>query len=715
MAFSTIHRTTRNWAALLLAVVVGQPAFAEKSLGDLTGPWQLFTDDYLIATKENVARTYHAFKKHAANPIVKPDQPWEFQVVTLGSVLPGEKGDGFRMWYDCWTHKDDPDGGHEMLATSRDGIHWEKPVIGLKTWKVNGSKTNNFVDASGSVMHTPNDPDPSRRYKCVPGPYYFNASPDGIRWTRLSKGEAFKAGDTGHVMWDPFQSKFRCYAKVNAMVTGQRRRAVGYSEGTGYDDWPALRMVLAPDDFDDRWVKPGSVQRTHFYNCPVVAYQTMYLGFISIYRAEDDEGYFHGPIYTELVTSRDGFHWLREEGQRPPILECGPERSWDHGMILIGSACLLPVGDELRLYYTGYDGLHDYLPFHAGIGVATLRKDGFASIDGGDNPGNFTTKRLQGLKGKLHLNCEAGGGLLQVEVLDAGGRVIPGYGKGDCNEPRGDGVDQIVTWREHAELPTDKGPLRLRFVLKNVSLYSFMAGDVVEVLEETARPRLAALFTFENNAEPLAASKLPGSGQHELRFRGTSRVDHEAGKAAFGKRSVTVHSPWRPNNTLQITGTKNLGTQFTLAAMAKSENGKLARLFSAYSGNKPTGTSELIFDCDPGGNAHAGLRLYLRGMPVTSKPVTFADGKYHHLAVTWDDGHVQFYLDGSQVGDDWLPGGAPIRLARDLLVGEDAELGSDEQFVGNLDDILVLGRALGPEEMKQLATQGAETFFKKHQ
>jgi len=94
-----------------------------------------------------------------------------------------------------------------------------------------------------------------------------------------------------------------------------------------------------------------------------------------------------------------------------------------------------------------------------------------------------------------------------------------------------------------------------------------------------------------------------------------------------------------------------------------------------------------------------------------SRPVNFADGKYHHLCVTYDDGHVRFYLDGADVGEEWLPNGAPVQMARDLLVGEDAELGSDEQFNGNMDDILVLGRVLSAEEIKQVFAKGAEAFF----
>jgi hypothetical protein len=91
--------------------------------------------------------------------------------------------------------------------------------------------------------------------------------------------------------------------------------------------------------------------------------------------------------------------------------------------------------------------------------------------------------------------------------------------------------------------------------------------------------------------------------------------------------------------------------------------------------------------------------------------VTFADGKYHHLCVTYDDGRVNFYLDGEDTGEAWLPGGAPVAMPRDLLLGEDAELGSDEQFDGNLDDIVVVGRVLKADEIKELRTKGGEIFF----
>ena len=80
--------------------------------------------------------------------------------------------------------------------------------------------------------------------------------------------------------------------------------------------------------------------------------------------------------------------------------------------------------------------------------------------------------------------------------------------------------------------------------------------------------------------------------------------------------------------------------------------------------------------------------------------------------MTYDDGHVLFYLDGADAGEAWLPGGAPVTMLRDLLVGDDAELGrTDEQFNGNVDDILVLGRVLTADDIKSLSAKGAEAFF----
>jgi sialidase-1 len=145
--------------------------------------------------------------------------------------------------------------------------------------------------------------------------------------------------------------------------------------------------------------------------------------------------------------------------------------------------------------------------------------------------------------------------------------------------------------------------------------------------------------------------------------------------------------------------------------MAKSTDNAHARLFSSYRDIGAVKSTELVFDCDPSGKAVAGLRLICKGMIVESAPVTFDDGKYHHLAVTYDDGIVAFYLDGNPVGKANVTGGEPISMERDLRIAEDADVGGNEQFQGYLDDILVLGRTLTPEEVKKLSRRGAAVFF----
>ena len=103
------------------------------------------------------------------------------------------------MWY-LATAKEDTTGQRICYATSKDGINWEKPNLGLVEY--NGNKNNNLVEMKGKnpdpgnaetnalpVLYDPEDPDPNRRFKLgmEAGRYGNNFavafSPDGLRWT----------------------------------------------------------------------------------------------------------------------------------------------------------------------------------------------------------------------------------------------------------------------------------------------------------------------------------------------------------------------------------------------------------------------------------------------------------------------------------------------------------------------------------------------------
>jgi hypothetical protein len=701
-------------AAFLLCRGAAVEASAAKSLGDLSGPWHLFVDDYLVAHKDNVTRTYHPFEKHAGNPVLNPDRPWEGRnAYVYGSVLPAEDGRGYRMWYHSWA-----DGAYWILyATSEDGLHWDKPDLGLVSYK--DSRQNNILlrrtheDHNPQVIHTSWESEPARRYKLInydygrtpPGHivrgYYGATSADGIHWTDVRRNPVLPdPGDVGCFVWDPFARHYVGFPKRVTTVRGQSRRCVGFSETPTFEFWPTSTLILVPDEFDDRWTQGGG-QRTDFYGLCGFAYESMYLGFLWVFRITD--GNNDGPIFVELVSSHDGVNWIRQEPPRTPILAPGDPNAWDRGMIFTTNHPLVE-GKKVRLYYGGFDVTHGP-DGRSAIGLATLRKDGFASLDAGAATGTVATRRLIGVREKLRVNCEAHGGWVKVEVLDESGQVVPGYGRDECDEFKGNSVDQVVTWKGSDRLPEIRGPLQFRFVLQNASLYSFALGGEVQVLTGDS----GVLYTFEGDSGTTVIDRLTADGPQNARLHNKVAIESNKANAAFGGSSLRLEGG--PGlNALRIPGMNNLGTEFTLSVMARTGNTGFTRLFTSYRGGGPPLDTEVIFDFDPSGKEVAGLHAVVHGEEVQSGPVKITNDRFHHFAMTYAGGDVSLYLDGEEVGSGHVPGG-PVLSAYDLRFGEDARGAVVEQFAGFADDILVLRRALKPDEIKTLGKQGGETFL----
>ena len=483
------------FALALLFGFASPRARAAASVDDLTGPWQLFVDDYPVATKTNVVRTYHAVQKYAGNPVLVADQPWEGLVYLYGTVLPNETRTGYQMWYHTLPTNSSPctNWSTELYATSTNGINWVKPVLNLRT--TCGSASNNmyFTRPSNggmtSVMQTPWDPDPNQLYKLMnqdTGGYDASWSSNGVNIIDAPNNPVFTGGsDVGQFCWDPHTQLYRGYVK-NAWfdANGLQRRAVALTTTTNITSWPKESLILWPDAYDDRWVSAGTVERTHFYGMSAFPYESMYIGFLWIFRATDAQGYYVGTVYTELVSSHDGVQWTREEGSRPPFIPLGATNTWDDCEIYTARAPIVE-GDTIKIWYGGFNGLHgtSLSAMSGSIGLATLRKDGFASLDAGATTGTVLTKTLSGAGGPLEVNYQAVGGSLQVEVLDQNNNMLPGYSQADCVALTSGSVTQAVTWATHAALPTGMSFLRLRFILQNASLYSFMAGTSVVVMQ----------------------------------------------------------------------------------------------------------------------------------------------------------------------------------------------------------------------------------------
>ncbi|HPZ96581.1 MAG TPA: immunoglobulin domain-containing protein [Phycisphaerae bacterium] len=562
------HATRVLVVACLLTAIRGSAVVGQRSLGDLTGPWQLFVDDWLVESKSNLTRVHHPFEKYAGNPVLTPTQPWEDSIVYIyGTVLPAETGAGYRMWYHTLRPEDPADDGSNVLyATSPDGIHWHKPNLHINAW--HGSTANNMIfdrptrSGIASVIHTPWDPDPGRQYRLFnyEGTYYGAVSPDGIHTTDLPGNPIISGvGDVAMASWDPHTQRYLAYVKVNTDVNGLRRRSVALCTSTDFQTWTEPLVVLEPDSFDDRWVLPGTLQRTHFYGLCAFAYETMYVGILWIFRATDAEGYTIGPVYAEIVTSRDGVHWTREEGNRPAMLPLGPSGTWDDGQLYTAIAPVYREG-KLAIYYGACDDVHGTATkrLNCNIGLATLRKDGFASLTAGTNTGWVMTRPLDGLTGQLHVNYQAAGGWLKVEVLDANYAVIPGYGEADCIPLTGDSIDEVVAWNGGSELPASSGPLRLRFILRNASIYSFMTATPVyepptivsQPADQSVTPGKSVTFVIQAAGTPPMRYQWRRNGMALVdggRYAGTTTASlqiHSVDTTCVGQYDCVVSNPY---------------------------------------------------------------------------------------------------------------------------------------------------------------------------
>ena len=69
------------------------------------------------------------------NPLVRADRPWEgWRISIYGTVLYDQDEQRFKMWYTTDESDDFPNYA-VAYATSRDGIAWEKPLVGTAAAK----------------------------------------------------------------------------------------------------------------------------------------------------------------------------------------------------------------------------------------------------------------------------------------------------------------------------------------------------------------------------------------------------------------------------------------------------------------------------------------------------------------------------------------------------------------------------------------------------
>jgi len=496
----------------------GAELFAQSTL-NIHDQSQLFVDKVLVRETDRVWFTQHQGKKHPANPVLKPDRPWEgWLTYVYGDVLYDHEEKIFKMWYLAGNKTDYFD--HNTItcyATSKDGIHWDKPEVG--TLQSKNGKPHNAVGTFKlpSIRKDMDEIDPARRYKMICFSWYSDSSattkapsyrtmisPDGLHWTRESKEPIAPAADVITGFWDTRRQSYVAFPKIGRKWRGHERRLFSTITSKDFTNWTEPVSSLKPDLRDDagslariEQVRPildvpddEKLMRTDFYGIGVYQAESCTIGFpwiLTINNANRFGTNDEGPQEVQLAVTRDLVHW--ERPFRTPVIAIGEDLTeWDCGYQTT-AAQAIRMGDEIRLYYGGANYTHGTpalnLPekydksngrggnYGSAIGLVTWPLDRFVSVDASVEGGTLTTVPFLFSGDRLVINASSKSqGHIVVELCDAAGRRLPDF---PLSRPfSGDELRHTVSFGTKTDVSTlADQPISLKFHLKSASLYSF--------------------------------------------------------------------------------------------------------------------------------------------------------------------------------------------------------------------------------------------------
>ena len=468
---------------------------------------QLFVDTSRY-TPTNVTQKLHTAEKSTNNPVIFAEHPWErTNGGPAASIIYDEQEGIFKAWYQGvlnTTVGTDDYGPHTLnYATSTDGINWTKPNLGLHL--VEGTMNNNVVipptyhdgkDHWESVRKDPLATDPNKRYKAIGwssynpsgGSWcsgqtcgiYSMTSPDGLNWTHTPDpifyyhppaGKLGPVGDSQTLLIDTKNDRYV------ALLRKLPNRV--YSVSTDFVNWTApTNIALA--------AQSGETSNT-VYNHVGFNYGDEYLGFLTYFHRDTGSAY-HPDLDLRLLHSVDGLHYTRpgpNPNERVPLIGTGGSGEWDRYIVMLTGAPPIRVGDQLYMYYRGMSKVHG--PFtepdgyqYGGIGMATIRADGFASL-AAVGQGTVVTEPIEFAEGiALHINADASGGQIRVAILDESGVPISGYTLGDAIAVTGDSVDHLARWAAGSDISALAGqPIHLLFDMTDAELFSYTVSNII--------------------------------------------------------------------------------------------------------------------------------------------------------------------------------------------------------------------------------------------
>ena len=474
---------------LMMALICAPCANAAADAVNIGSRLQLFVDHHLIESSSGdiALRLHHPQRREV---VLTFDAPWEGPQSGYMTIL--RDGDEYRLYYR---------GGGDLtteqacLATSRDGIHFTRPKLGLFDFE--GSRDNNIVykpkEKSYREAHNfapfidtrPGCP-PAQRYKAVglgrlydergEGRRVLNAlvSPDGIRWKKLRDEPVMTDGSfdsLNTIFYDTNLGKYACYLRAGRDGKRQVQRAVS-------DD---LVNWSKPQWIEYRDTKGNPPPLEQFYTNGITPYfrePSIYIGLPMRFVPERkmigaDRRKIDGLSDAVFISSRDGLNFDRSFLEA--FIRPGPDPlNWGdaHGNNTPAAGVVQTGAGEMSIYWAEHYGATPR------VVRGTLRLDGFASLRAGATGGEIITPPIRFDGDRLVVNyATSATGSVGIDLQDEGGKPIPGFSFDNADELYGDESARGVTWSGKGDLSSLKGhPIRLRIRLRDADLFSLRSA-----------------------------------------------------------------------------------------------------------------------------------------------------------------------------------------------------------------------------------------------
>ncbi len=481
----------------------------------------LLLDSRVVEEVANARLVLGTPQKHPANPLIQADKPWENSMNNLyPNVIWDEDAQLFKLWYKCVladkdviAQMDHPSTVHDvgwylLYATSKDGIRWDKPELGIH--KFAGSSANNIVARdcpNVGVFKDLHDADPARRYKMVSdvglGKPQVRFSADGIHWGEALAAHGFGAqnGDThNNAFWDERSGKYLWFTKL---YLGER--LVSRFESDDFLTWKNNGLVLRSS------IAEGRASQT--YCMPVFRYGSIYLSYVMMYNVGSDRS-----VDCELAWSHDGLQWQRV-APGTPFIPRGAKGRYDSECIYAMAGPPILRDGKLMIFYGGDDFPHTGWKRHCLPSLATLRPDGFAGytpVEPG-KPAHVLTRTLILKSEPVCITADvSSGGSLRVSAVDEQGTVL------DAAEPISTSVtDAALKWKKGAFTAP---AARFRIELDHAVLYAISAGNLADPeLPQPENPLKAAAHQIH----PITTQTISFDANAQG-WKGVDQLEHHA-------------------------------------------------------------------------------------------------------------------------------------------------------------------------------------------